>query len=310
MNRRRLAQSIIFVVGLAGIAVAIARTVDDASEQVMPSLVALIAGGVLALLGIMCSARAWAALFSDLVTSRASRAVLRGTFYLSQLTKYLPVGGVVQAASQLGLAPSAGVPLRRAAVAYPVSAVAAVAAGATLASGLALDTSQPAWIRWLALCGLATTVLLHRAPMAKALDVLRRFIRRVPSADQLPTQRDILMFYAWALATIAALCIAYALLLRSVTDAVDPAAAAVAFAAAWVIGFLAVPLPAGVGLREAVLIGLLPDASTAALLSASLALRLLAIATELLALLGNRVVSRRLAKPAEPAPSAQEFAQP
>ena len=58
-----------------------------------------VGAAVLALVAIVASARAWVALFSDLVDSRASRSVLRGTFYLSQLTKYLPVGGVAQAAS-------------------------------------------------------------------------------------------------------------------------------------------------------------------------------------------------------------------
>jgi hypothetical protein len=310
VNRRRLVHTIILLVGLAGIAVAIVRTVDDASGEVMPSPLALAAAGALALVAIICSARGWVALFSDLAPSRSIRAVVRGTFYLSQLTKYVPAGGLVQAASQLGLAPSAGIPLKRAAVAYPVSAVAAVAAGATLASGLALDSDQPGWVRWIALLGIASTALLHRVPMAKALDLLRRINHRVPSADQLPTQRDIVMFYVWALATIATLCAAYATLVRSLTDDVAPLTVVVAFAAAWVIGFLAVPLPAGVGIREAVLVGLLPEASTASLLSASLALRLLTIATELLALAGNRLARRRLSRSAVPPPPAHELVQP
>jgi uncharacterized membrane protein YbhN (UPF0104 family) len=190
------------------------------------------------------------------------------------------------------LATSVGIPLKRSLVAFPVSAVAAVVAGATLASGLALDTSQPAWIRWLALCGLGTTVLLHRGLMAKTLDVLRRFVHRVPSADQLPTQRDIVVFYLWALVTIGALCGAFTVLLASLSDEPRPALVFCAFAASWTVGFLAVPIPAGIGVREALLVALIPDAGTAPLLAASLALRLLTIGTELLALAGNRIASR------------------
>jgi glycosyltransferase 2 family protein len=304
MHRRRLVQTIILMVGLAGIAWAITRTVDEAQEQVLPSASALAIGALLALAAIVSSARAWVALFSDLVPSRASRSVLRGTFYLSQLTKYLPAGGVVQAASQLGLAPSAGVPLKRAAVAYPVSAVGAVAAGATLASPLAMDTDLPAWVRVLAALGLATVGLLHRGLMARALGLARRAIHRVPTADQLPTQRDILMFYLWALLTIGSLCGTYVVLLHSLNNDSSALTTFSAFAASWVLGFVAVPIPAGIGIREAVLVGLLPGVPTAQLLSASLALRLLTIGTELLAMSGNRMLLRRhvrLRPPEQPA---------
>jgi uncharacterized membrane protein YbhN (UPF0104 family) len=82
-------------------------------------------------------------------------------------------------------------------------------------------------------------------------------------------------------------------LLRSLTDEVNPAVVLCSFAAAWVTGFLAVPIPAGVGVREAVLVGLLPEVGTAPLLAASLALRLLTIGTELLALLGNKLARGR-----------------
>jgi hypothetical protein len=310
MNRRRLVQSLILVIGLAGIAVAISRTVEEANEQVLPSAGALAVGAVLAQLAIVSSARAWVALFSDLTPSRSGRAALRGTFYLSQLTKYLPVGGVVQAASQLGLAPSAGVPLRRAVVAYPVSAVAAAAAGATLGSGLALDSEQPAWIRALALSGLATTVFLHRGLMARGLELCRRFVHRIPNADHLPTQRDILAFYGWALVTIGALCAAYAVLLRSLDGDANPLVVFCAFAISWVLGFLAVPIPAGIGIREAVLVGLLPEVGTAPVLAASLALRLLTISTELLALLGCRVAMRRTGTAAVAPPVTDELVPP
>jgi glycosyltransferase 2 family protein len=308
MNRRLL-QTVILVAGLVGIALAIARTVDQAKEQVLPSWPALAIGAALALVAIASSARAWAALFSDLVPSRINRSTLRGTFYLAQLTKYLPAGGVVQAASQLGLAPAAGVPLKRAAVAFPVSAVGAVAGGATLASGLVFDTALPGWVRALAVAGLGTVVLLQRHLMSRVLDVARRFIHRLPGSDQLPTQRDILVFYVWALLTIGSLCVAYAVLLRSVTTDVNPFFACCAFAASWVIGFLAVPIPAGIGIREAVLVGLLPGVSTAQVLAASLTLRLLTIGTELLATLGNRVTQRRMAS-LEPSKPPAELTTP
>jgi uncharacterized membrane protein YbhN (UPF0104 family) len=125
------------------------------------------------------------------------------------------------------------------------------------------------------------------------LDLGRRVIHRIPGADQLPTQSDIVVFYAWALVTIGSLCAAYAILLGSLHTGANPGTVFCAFALSWAIGFIAIPIPAGVGVREAVLLGLLPGVGTAQLLSASLALRLLTIGTELLATFGNKVVMRR-----------------
>jgi hypothetical protein len=283
--------------GLVGIAFAVARTVADTDEHVMPSVGTLVVSGVLAIVTISSSGRAWVALFSDLVDSKAKRTALRGTLYLSQLTKYLPAGGVVQAASQVGLARSLGIPLRRVAVAYPVSVVAAVAAGGTLGSGLVFDTELDGWIRALSLLGLATVVFLHRGLMAWVLELGRRVIHRIPDADQLPTQRDILSFYGWALLTIGPMCAAYALMLGSVATGTNPFVVFCAFAVSWVVGFLAVPIPAGVGVREAVLVALIPGVGTAPLLAVSLALRLLSIGAEVVAFGVNRVVSRRQGAP-------------
>ena len=308
MNRRL--QTVILLAGLAGIAFAVSRTVDTAQDHVMPSAPAWAAAAVLALVAIVASARAWVALFSDLIDEPASRAAVRGTFYLAQLTKYLPVGGFAQAASQLGLAPTVGVPLRRAAVAFPVSAVCAVVACATLGSGLALDTGLPAWIRVLAVCGLATPILLRRALMARVLDLARRVIHRIPGSDQLPTQSDIVVFYGWALVTIGSLCAAYTILLGSLHTGANPGTVFCAFALSWAIGFIAIPIPAGVGVREAVLIGLLPGVGTAQLLAASLALRLLTIGTELLATFGNKVAMRRYVVPAAPEVQAPHVTTP
>ncbi len=102
---------------------------------------------------------------------------------------------------------------------------------------------------------------------------------------------DILAFYLWALVTIGALCGGYTVLLLSVTDDINGATVSARFAMSWAVGFLAVPVPAGVGVREAVLVAAIPGVPTAPLLAASLALRLLTIATEVLALVGNRLSS-------------------
>ena len=54
----------------------------------------------------------------------------------------------------------------------------------------------------LALLGLGTVVFLHRGLMAWVIDLAHRYIKRIPGSDQLPTQRDIIAFYLWALVTV------------------------------------------------------------------------------------------------------------
>jgi uncharacterized membrane protein YbhN (UPF0104 family) len=129
--------------------------------------------------------------------------------------------------------------------------------------------------------------------MAWVLDRAHHLIRRIPGSDQLPTQKDIITFYLWALATIGSLSATYAILLGSLDTGANPFFVFCAFALSWLVGFLAVPIPAGVGVREAVLVALLPGVGTAPLLAASLALRLLSIGAELLAVAGNKMAIRR-----------------
>ena len=295
MNRRRLLQTAVLAVGLVGIGFVVHGTVDDARHQVMPGPTALGAAAVLTLVAVLAGGRAWAALFGDVLDDPAARQRMAGTFYTSQLTKYLPAGGAAQAFSQVSLATATGMPLGRVALAFPVLAIAVVVAGITLGSGLALARELPAWARALALLGLAAPALLHRPLLAGMLTMLRRIVHRIPSPDRLPGQRSIWNCYAWALVNLAAYSAAYAVLLRSLTG-VDPVLTFCAFAVSWVAGFVVLPLPAGVGVREAAIVAIVPGLGAGVLLAASLAHRLLSIATELLAVVGSALVSRRLAR--------------
>jgi uncharacterized membrane protein YbhN (UPF0104 family) len=291
-GKRWRLQAAILLIGLVGLTLATIRTVDEADDQVLPGPGALTIAAVLTAGSVLASGHAWTALFGGVHDGRSGIVVFRGTYYVSQITKYLPAGGVAQAASQISLAPGAGVSLGRVALAFPVSAVGATAAGATLASGLVLFPELSTWVRALALCGLASPLLLRRNLMAAVLTLARRVVKRIPATDRLPTQRGIVLFYLWALVTIGALAGAYTVLVASLSDAAPPGLVFCAFAASWVIGFLAVPLPAGIGVREAVLVALVPGVGTAPLLAASLALRLISIGAELLAIGGNHLAIR------------------
>jgi glycosyltransferase 2 family protein len=299
LNRRRLIQAGVFIVGLVAVAVAFARTVDDARRQVLPSAGALAAAGALALVAILASGRAWVALFRDLLETRGHSRRFEANYYLSQLTKYLPAGGVLQAASQVGLASATGVSRRRVALAFPVSIIGTAAAGATLSAGAALAPELPTWARVLSLVGLAAPALLHRGLMRSVLELVRRYVRRVPAPEDLPSQRSILVYYGWALTSIAATASAYTVLLRSLTTDVSPAIVFCAFALSWTLGFLVLPLPAGIGVRETVLIAALP-VGAGPLLAASLAQRLLAMGADVAAAFGSKIVARRTLQARQP----------
>jgi hypothetical protein len=306
VNRRRLLQTVVLIVGLVGLAVAVASTVDDARDHVMPDPEALALAAALSLGAILTSGRAWVALFHDTLAGRDHRIRFEGNYSVSQLTKYVPAGGAVQAASQVSMAAAAGVPVGRVALAFPVSAIGSAAAGATLGATLVLASDLPGWARGLAVLGLAAPVLLHRRFLARVLEVARRHVPRIPPPDRLPDQRSILRFYGWALISIGCTATAYAVLLHALDRQPNPAIVIAASAMSWTIGFLAIPLPAGIGVREAVLVAALPGAAAAPLLAASLAHRLLAIGAEVAAALGAKLLGRggppveAAAGPAEP----------
>jgi uncharacterized membrane protein YbhN (UPF0104 family) len=292
LNRRRLLRIAVLTAGLAGIVFVVHRTIDDTRDQVMPHPAAIAVAGGLTLIAVLAGGRAWAALFGDVLDDRIARQRMAGTYYSSQLTKYLPAGGAVQAVSQVSLATATGMPLGRVALAFPVLAVAAVVAGITLGAGLVFASELPAWARVLALMGLVAPVLLRRRLLARVLTLLRRIVHRIPTPERLPSQRSIWICYTWILVNLAAYSAAYAVLVRSLSSEVGAVTVFCAFAVSWVAGFIVLPLPAGVGVREAALVAIVPTLGAPVLLAASLAHRLLSIAAEVLAVVGSGVAAR------------------
>jgi glycosyltransferase 2 family protein len=288
-DHRRTIRLVVFVLGIVGLIIAVRRGLDESRGQVLPDPPALIVAGALSLASIALAARGWTELFDR----RHDRRALAGSLYASQLTKYLPAGGFVQAASQVSMTVTAGAGVGQAATAAAVWAFTTVVAGCTLAAGLVFAASLPPWLRALSLCGLLAPLLLHRRALAFALHAAHRLIRRVPDPDVLPTQRRILVCFAWSLGNAITGSAAYAVLLSGQDADANPVTVASAFALSWVVGFLIFPLPSGIGVREAVLVAVVPGASSAALLAASLALRFLVLASELVATVGNQVLARR-----------------
>jgi hypothetical protein len=273
-SRRTRWQAVVGLLGLAGLAVAVATTVDDVQGKALPGPGALTASLGLSAMALICAGAGWAALFPP----EADRQALVSALYTSQLTKYLPAGGFLQVASQVTLAGQTS-GIVAAAVRLPVYSMCTVCAGATLGSLLALNDTLPVWSRVLAGLGLLSPVLLDRRLLSWVLDQARRFVHRVPSADELPAQRQIVRCYVYSLGTLAAYAAAFTFLIGDLAD-VRPVAAAAALCIAWVIGYLVIPVPSGIGVREAILVAALPGVGTGQLLAASLAHRLLAVVTE------------------------------
>lgn len=273
-RRWRRWKALIGIAGIAGLAIAAYTGVGDAREQKLPGPGPLAAALVLQAVALVCAAWGWVALFP----ASADRHALRSGLYTSQLTKYLPAGGFVQAASQVALSSDEG-GMASAALRLPVFSLCQVAAALTIGSLVALNGDLPTWGRVLAGLGLAFVFVLDRRVLAAVLRLLRRMIKRLPEPTDLPPQRSILVCYVCCIGNISAFAAAFTILLRDLTS-VHALSAGAAVAAGWAAGFIVVFLPSGLGLREAVVLAAVPSLGTAPLLAASVAHRLAGFVAE------------------------------
>lgn len=267
-------KALIGLASIGGLAVAAFSTVDDAREQALPGPVPVGAALVLQFAAMVLAARGWVSLFPD----GADRQALTRGLYTSQLTKYLPAGGFLQAASQVALS-SEQSGIGAAALRLPVFSLCSVVAAATVGSALAVAGDLAPWARLVAALALSLLLLLHRRVLAATLNLVRRAIRRLPPPERLPDQAAILRCYGNVLANQIAYAAAFVVLLGDLAD-VDALGAAAAFSAGWAIGYLVLPLPSGVLVREGVLIATLPGLATGSLLAASVAHRLTGFVAE------------------------------
>jgi glycosyltransferase involved in cell wall biosynthesis/uncharacterized membrane protein YbhN (UPF0104 family) len=180
-------------------------------------------------------------------------------FWVAQTAKNLP-GAVWPAVARAGVASRWGVRPRRALAWLLIESLTASGAGlavgaAALASSATL-TAKGAVPRWLwvtvaIIAGLAPFVVLH------PISPLRALTRRV--VGDLPGPLELLPSFAAYSWVWAAQGLAFAILARALLplDTFSLFSVGGAAAVAWVVGFLAIPVPAGLGVREAVAIFLL-----------------------------------------------------
>jgi len=238
---------------------------------------------------LWCGARSWDVLFGGTVPRR----VLNDAFFTSQLMKYTPLGGLTQAVGQAALARTDEVGTARAATAMLVSKLTMVLAGGIFGPVLAITNSDlPSWVRLVLLMGPVVVVFGRRELLRWVLDQLRKVLPGTPEQTVLPSQSQVWQSVAWAVPALGFAGLSFALLAVPAGLGVGYLEATAGFAIAWLVGFLVIPIPAGLGVREAAL-GLLVGGDPGATLVAAVLFRAVAIATEILMFGVVRVRARR-----------------
>ncbi|HEX9775474.1 MAG TPA: hypothetical protein VGB83_07830 [Actinomycetota bacterium] len=280
-HRRRVVRTVFGLVSLAFVAIAFQTALGRYEGSVVPAWPAIGAATVLVGAGISFGARGWA----DLLGTR-DRAVVSG-FLLAQLGKYVP-GGFWQHAGQVGTA-AAAVPVSKAVAAVPIQALVYVAAAGAVGAWYGLFAAGAAgWVRLATIASAVLVLLIWR----RWMDLLLRLGGR-PGAKAralLPPQRAITRSFTWSVGTLVASGAGFAALATAVGATESFLGATAAFALAWAAGFLALPFPAGIGVREAVLTALVGPA--APVLAAAIAHRLVTIAAEAIAVGLSRLFLR------------------
>lgn len=267
------------VIGVAAsLAYAFVITWGDIRAQGVPHWSSLCAAYVLLVLATGCGGRSWSSLFSD---REDRRRALKG-FVVSQTSKYLPAGGVFQLGTQVSMSSSetqtrgdvAGLTL----IHLWLTVVAGTIVGAVVL--LPVRGFSIPFIIALALAATLTIVGLRRAFITGVAGRLGRLSSRLPAPSIVPEQKRLLIAAAGMGASFVLQGIALALLARQFDPDGSFSELAGAFAWAWVAGFVVLPLPSGLGVREAALVALVPSFTSGAIIAASLVQRGLTIVAE------------------------------
>jgi hypothetical protein len=264
------------VVAVASVGYALFRTWDDSQGQVLPDPTTIGLASVVLVSSLIGGGLSWYTLFGPEAPRR-----LMADFYLAQLGKYIPGGGIWQAAGQVGLSASRGYSATRVSSNLALHAVILLASALCLGGFLVFATDLPLWLRIVSGVGLAAPLILHRSWMAILLRWVGGWLRLDTEQTAPPRQRTIVRSWLWSLLPTTGFSVAYGLMVHSLEPSVGVWRGAIAFAMAWAIGFVLVPFPAGLGAREATLV-VLVGGSTAVIIAASLALRLIAIGGDLI----------------------------
>lgn len=281
---------LIAVSGVAAAVIAITRTDDDPINTLLAEWPVVAAAGLLYLVGMCAYAGSWASLFE----SGDNRRLIGLGFLISQPVKYLP-GGFAQPIGQVTLTAQAIGSTRRAVVAFPVHVLINVVTALTLGAPLLFSADVPSWAGWLVVLVPLFWAALNRRWMSSLLSLLGRVHRVFRVTSDIPAQSHINKGFAWALAAHGAMFASFGVLTASSVPSWSVLDLSVAYAIAWLVGYVALPAPAGLGAREAVLVVFLGSAvSTGDVVRISAVHRIATLVVELAILLIAVIMTRTL----------------
>ncbi|MDX6696893.1 MAG: glycosyltransferase 2 family protein [Solirubrobacteraceae bacterium] len=238
----------------------------------------------LAAAGTAATMLAWRAVLADLGSPLRTRPAAR-FFFVAQLGKYLP-GGVWPFLTHMELGRELRLPRHRTATALALtlglSLLTALLVAAATLSLVGGDRARDYAPLLLAVPVLALS--LRPRTVQRVLDwTLRRLGRE--SLERVPTWRGVLSAAGWLVAAWALYGAHTWVLARHLGGTADelPALGTGAFALSWALGLIVVFAPAGVGVREAVLVALLSASlGSAGATTLAVASRLLLVAADVL----------------------------
>ncbi len=223
----------------------------------------LLAATLLGFGNIVAAMLSWRTLLRDLESPLTVRAAAR-IFYLGQLGKYLP-GSVWTVVAQAELGRDYKVPPRRTVASSVVSLGVSLAVGLVLAA-FTLPYASPGALAhywWLLLFLPLVVVGLRPRNVDRLTHLLLRVLRREPPDHEF-TWRGVARSAGWQLGGWTAIGMqtyVVSLALGAPAGRTLPLAVG-GTALAWSAGFVAVPVPAGAGVREAVLVASLSPVLT------------------------------------------------
>lgn len=205
------------------------------------------------IVALLVNAQSWRAVMRSIGLTAGMRDSLR-VFLLSQVGKYVP-GAVWPVLAQAEFARDHGLSRARAMTGSIVAMVVGVVTSAVVGS-LGLVFSVPGALAqywWVLVVAGALACLLLPPVLARVVRLAFRVTRRTEEPARIGTG-PLLASAGWSLAMWVLLGAQAWLLIHRAAPSADLLLATGAFAFAWLVGFLVIVAPAGVGAREAALV--------------------------------------------------------
>nr|WP_322769697.1 lysylphosphatidylglycerol synthase transmembrane domain-containing protein [Frankia sp. Cr1] len=265
------------------------------------TVVSVAAAGGVTVLAVGTSVLSWRALLVGLGAELPLRAAVR-VFFVGQIGKYVP-GSVWPVLAQMELSRAYGVPRAKAASASLIVLALAVPCGGLAAAVTLPFVSATALghYGWALLAAPGFAVVLYPPVLSRLLALAFGLLRRSPLERPLAVG-PVLAGAGWLLTGFVLYGVATWLLARDLAPSVHGPRLLLlsvgGYALAWTAGFLVLLVPAGAGVREAVLIlALAPVLAHGPATLLALVIRLLATVADLLWAAGGMAVRPGDAQP-------------